>query len=440
MNIDAASMAEQLAYYEVYAAQTRNQERLTLLQSQSSMISKIDNALDSLDNLIYKFTKPSGSFEQSAVALSSEDYFTVDAAGYAKNINMDIFIEQKATAHQVAVNTSGALPTDAFTTSGSMDIEFQGETYTITIADADSSGDGSVTYQEFVNYFNQQMDGMVNATLVRSGGEMKLLFSAEETGAENQFSITANTGDSAIDQNVNDGNASPIKSAQDAIIWLGDQGSGVRLTNASNTFENIVPGVDITLSKANEAGSTSTNFTIGPDSDETMSVLKEFISAYNEVIAVLDSATRSGGDSEERGVLASDGSIRGIESKLNGLIRSSYYGVSMFELGLSLDKEGKLELDADKFKEAQEIHDLETIFCGSSGLFKTMETTIEQYADYTKGSLNRQKERISAQQQRVNDNLDRLDTKYDMYYKRYLAQYTQLNTIMSSMDSISSLF
>ncbi len=440
MNIDAASMAEQLAYYEVYAAQTRNQERLTLLQSQSSMITKIDSALDSLDNIIYKFTKPSGSFEQSSVSLSSEDYFSVNAAGYAKNINMDIFVEQKATSHQVAVNTSGTEPTDAFVSTGTMDIEFQGETYTINVADADSSGDGTVTYQEFVNYFNQEMDGMVNATLVRSGGEMKLLFSSEETGAENLFSITANTGDAEIDQNISDGNTSPIKSGQDAIIWLGDQGSGVQLTNASNTFENIVPGVDITLTQANEVGSASTNFTIGPDSDETISVLNEFITAYNEVISVLDTATRSGSDSEERGVLASDGSIRGIESKLNGLIRGSYYGVSMFELGLSLDKEGKLELDSDKFKEAQELYDLETIFCGDEGLFKTMETTIEQYADYTSGSLNRQKERISAQQDRVNDNLDRLDAKYDMYYKRYLAQYTQLNTIMNSMDSISSLF
>ena len=51
MQIDASAYADQLAYYEVYAAQNRYSTKLSTLQNQSSMISKIDNALDALDNL-----------------------------------------------------------------------------------------------------------------------------------------------------------------------------------------------------------------------------------------------------------------------------------------------------------------------------------------------------------------------------------------------------
>ncbi len=441
MTIDAASMADQMAYYDTYSSYNRYETRLALLQSQSSMVSKVDNSLDALDNILYKFTKPSGSFAQSATTLSSEDYFSVSAAGYAKNINMDIFVEQTATAHQVAMNTTGSETSDEFSSStGTFTIEVGGETYTLDVADAAGS-DGTTTYQEFVNYFNTEMDGLVTASLVRSGGEMKLLFSSAETGEENNFTISASGSD--YDAEVATANDNPIKEGRDAIIWLGDYGSGVQLTNSSNTFEDLVNGVDITINKANKVGDDSTNLKIGPDDSATIEALNEFITAFNSTLDVLNTATRSGSgedDGEERGVLASDGTIRGIETKLKSLIRSSYEGVSLFEIGLSLNKDGELELDEDKFKDAAENYDLEAIFNGENGLFKTMESTIEVYADYNTGSLQQKKDRLAQDQQRVNDQLDQLDAKYDMYYKRYLKQYTTLNSIMYSMDSISGLF
>ncbi len=443
MQIDAASYAEQLAYYEIYSAENRLTNKLSTLQSQKSMVSKIDNALDALDNLLYKFTKPTGSFSQSAVSLSSEDYFSVDAAGYAKNINMDIFVEQTAAAHQVAIKGVGSEATDSFATVGSgntIEIEFDGTTYTIDVDKADSNGDSDVSYQELANYFNSEMEGMVNASLVRSGGEMQLLFSSEETGAGNAFEITANT--TGADTSVVDAFTvqNTVKEGRDAIIWLGDYGTGVELSNSSNTFENIVAGVDITVSKANAEGDETTNFSIGPDSDATIETLKEFITAFNDVLSVLDDATSSGGESEDRGVLASDGSIRGIENALKSVLRSNYDGVTMFQIGLSFNKDGTLELDEEAFAEAADNYDLEELFLGENGMFRTLESTVEKYADYTSGSLETKKQRLSDQQSQVNDKLDLLDTKYEMYYSRYLAQFTNLNNIMNQMSSITTLF
>ncbi len=445
MQIDASSYADQLAYYEVYSAQNRYSSKLSSLQSQSSMVGKIDNALDALDNILYKFTKPSGTLAQSAVTQTSEEFFTVDAAGYAKNINMDIFVEQTASAHQIAINTpsTSSETSDVYalvSDNTSITVNVGGEDKTITFgSEADDDGDGNISYQEMVNYFNKEMDGGVNASLVRSGGDMKLLFSAEDTGLENAFTITASgttdvgTGFDVAEQNI-------VKQARDAIIWMGDYGSGIELTNSSNTFEDVVNGVDITITKANASTDDTTNFSIGPDSSATIEALNEFVTSFNAALSVLNEATRSGSDTEERGVLASDGTIRGIENELKNLIRTSYNGVSMFELGLSLNKDGELELDTEAFEEASEIYDLDAIFVGEGGLFKTMESTVEKYADYNTGSLQTKKDRISQQQERVNDKLDELDTKYEMYYRRYLSQFTNLNNIMYSMESISTLF
>ncbi|MEI8655968.1 MULTISPECIES: flagellar filament capping protein FliD [Vibrio] len=444
MQIDAASYADQLAYYEVYSAQNRYSTKLTALQSQSSMLSKIDNALDALDNLLYKFTKPTGSFAQSAVTQTSEDYFSVNAAGYAKNISMDIFVEQTAAAHQVVVETSGSSTSDTFATVGddtTFTIRIGDEDFTIDVnADFPSKSDGdAITYQEMVNLFNEKADGKVNASLVRSGGEMKLMFSSEEAGAENTFEIVdVNSSNTEMASAFNSNNV--VKEGRDAIIWLGEQGSGIELRNSSNTFENIVAGVDITITKANKVGDDTTNFSIGPDSGATIELLNEVITSFNSALTVLSEATRSGSESEERGVLASDGQIRGISNELKNLMRTSYNGVSLFEIGLSLNKDGELELDEEKFKEASETYDLEELFLGEAGLFKTMESSIEKYADYNTGSLKTKKDRNALQQDRVNDKLDELDTKYEMYYKRYLSQFTNLNNMMYSMNSISTLF
>ena len=444
MQIDASSYADQLAYYEVYAAQNRYSTQLSTLQNQSSMLGKIDNALDTLDNILYKFTKPKGTLAQSAVTQSSEEFFSVNAAGYAKNINMDIFVEQTAAAHQVAVNATGTETSDIFAVADgktTLTVNFDGVDKEITLgADADDDRDGNVSYQEMVNYFNKTMDGGVSASLVRSSGDMKLLFSSEETGVANQFTVTASHADSGELDAFTTANQKVIKEGRDAIIWMGDYGSGIELTNSSNTFENVVNGVDITITKANSAGDDTTNFSIGPDSAATIETLNEFVTAFNDALKVLNEATRSGSETEERGVLASDGSIRGIENQLKNLVRTSYNGVSMFEVGLSLNKEGELELDAEKFDEASELYDLDAIFVGEGGLFKTMESTVEKYADYNTGSLKTKKDRNALQQDRVNDKLDELDTKYEMYYKRYLSQFTNLNNMMYSMNSISTLF
>lgn len=435
-SIDAASMAQQLAMYEIMGPQSRYETQLNDYKAQDKALSEIKSKLSALDTAMYQFTKPGASFGQSAASLSSEDYFSVTTSGSVNNVNMDLFVEQTATAHQVALGMTAESADDVFSTGGTISFEQNGETVDLNILDADQSGDGEVTYQEFTNFFNEQMDGKANATLVKAGGEVKLMFSAEETGESGQFNISA-SADSGLDADFAAANDNPLRQGQDAVIWLGGEGTGMRLTNSSNTFEDVVTGVDVTLKAAHDSGDNPVNLSVEPDKEATIEAMNGFITAYNDALSALDSATKSGGESESRGAFASDGSIRGIETKLKSMMRTSYEGVSLFEVGLSINKDGKLELDEDKFYEASKTEDLEAIFTGENGLFPAMEDTIDVYTDYSTGTLTAKQERIDMQEKRVNDSLDKLDDKYDMYYQRYLKQYTQLNTIMMQMNSMS---
>ncbi|WP_241669819.1 flagellar cap protein FliD N-terminal domain-containing protein [Vibrio furnissii] len=170
MYIDAASMASQMAMYDVSPAETRYNSRLKIFQNQSSMLSKITSSMSSLDSVIYKFTKPGASFVQNTTSLSSEDHVNVTTSGNASSVNMDLYVEQLASSHQVVVNTSAMNVNDEFSpATGSIEVQHGGETVTIQLADAESNGDGTVSYQEFISHFNRVMDGRVTATMVRSG-------------------------------------------------------------------------------------------------------------------------------------------------------------------------------------------------------------------------------------------------------------------------------
>ncbi|MFV0575287.1 MAG: flagellar filament capping protein FliD [Vibrio sp.] len=438
MNIDAASMAAQWASYEVTPFETRYNTRLSELNSQSSALRSIETALNSLDDIIYKYTKPGATLSQSSTTLSQEDYFDISTSGNVQDVNMDLFVQQMATSQQMVLETNSSDPQGTFmevsdSENQIMTVNIGGKDISIDLKAADSSADGNVSYTEFVNHFNKQMDGKVNATLVRSDGDLKLMFSSEETGAENLFKLSSNVA------SVNVADATIVTAAQDAIVMLGGE-NGVQLTNSSNTFEDIVDGIDITLKKPQETGAASVNVKVGKDMEATTTALNEFITEYNALIDELDKQTQSGSETEARGVLASDSSVRNIRSQMSSILRQDFNGTRLFEIGISIDRDGKLELDSDKFEEASKTVDIEAMFTGENGVFKTFETTIDQYTNYTTGSLKTRQESISQQQSRINDSLDALDSRYDMYYNRYLAQFSQLNTIMTNMNSISGMF
>ncbi|MGR5543042.1 flagellar filament capping protein FliD, partial [Vibrio campbellii] len=77
----------------------------------------------------------------------------------------------------------------------------------------------------------------VNASVVRTDGELNLLLSSEETGTENAFDVSfSNLGaGTSLDYNA-------LSDAEDAVIYLGGE-DGLRVTSSNNTFDDVIYGV-----------------------------------------------------------------------------------------------------------------------------------------------------------------------------------------------------
>ncbi|MEZ9708854.1 flagellar filament capping protein FliD [Vibrio breoganii] len=438
MIVDAQQMALQYAQFDVAGRESYLSYQLDLISAQKSAFNAISTKLRGVETAAKDLTG-TDSIVKNGATLSSDSYFDVDLRSNAKAANFNLFVEQTASTHQLAASTGAANANDVMASGGSMTIEINGEQKTIDFLDADKDGTGDVTYAEFASYFNEEFGDDVQLSLVRTSGEISMLFSSENEGEDSAFTISA-TADSGLDGVFGDASDNPIKQGQDAIVWLGDYGSGQRLQNSSNTFENLVDGVDITLKQAQDITTNSVGVKIAADSEQSIEAMREFITLYNELLTEIDRYTATGGEDGGRGVLASDSTIRGLTSGMNSILRSDFDSGRLFELGIEVDRSGKMKLDESKFTEALSTSDVNEILSGDDGLFASLSSFTKVYSDSTSGSLKGRIDTLDANERRVDDNVERLEMKYEKLYERYLGQFTRLNTISTQMSSFEGLF
>ncbi len=383
------------------------------------------------------------SIIKNTATLSQDGYFSASADANAMSGNYQIFVEQVATSHQLSTGMPANLDaTTEIPTTGTLEFTIDGETMTLDLSTVDTDGDGKATVTDLVSAINNNADNPgVNATLVRSNGQTHFMLSSTETGVANTINVNASgTGQAWFEDAFT--NTTEISKPQDAVIWLGAEGTGLQLTNASNTFEGVIDGVDITVTKAQTSGEAAVGLGIGADSEGTKEQLNKFVEAYNSLVSTLDEYTQIGGEDKARGVLASDPTLRSIESQLTNLVRGEHGGMRLNEIGITLDRSGKMKVDQDKFTEAQKNNSagLEAMFNGDGALLDSLDDMAEPFLKFSSGTFNSRKDALQANLDRIEDKQTTLERKYEMSYNRYLSQFTQMNTLMTQMNQTMSMF
>lgn len=180
------------------------------------------------------------------------------------------------------------------------------------------------------------------------------------TGAANAFSVANTAGDQL-------GFTNSVPAA-DAELTV----NGVDILRSSNTVTDAISGISLDLIAANEVGDSVT-LSVANDSTSVISKVQNFVDTYNLIREFLVKATGEpvAGD-DIAGSLRSDVNARSILNKIRGTLTdassSSAGDVSHWSsLGVSLDRNGKLSLDADKFKAVFDANPDDAIMSLSSG-------------------------------------------------------------------------
>ena len=442
-SLDPITMATQLATYDVQSFQQRYQTQSTQYQSQLTALGKVETALRTFRTAITEMNSSTSSIVKNSATVSQEGYFSATADANALAGSYQVFVEQVATAHQVSASMPANLDaTTQVPTTGTLDFTINGETMTLDLSTLDSDGDGVATMADLVSAINNDSNNPgVNATLVRSNGQTYFMLSSTETGVANSVSVAVSgTGQTWFEDALT--NLNEISVPQDAVIWLGAQGTGLQLTNSSNTFEGVINGVDLTVTKAQTSGEAPLSLAVGADQEGTKEQMNKIIEAYNSLMKTIDTYTSIGGEDSQRGVLASDPTIRSIESQLKTLVRGEFEGMRLSDLGIEISRDGTMKIDADKFEDAQTTNTaaLESFFNGDGNLLDSLDSLLDPYLQFSNGLFKSRKDALQQNISRIEDKQTALERKYDMAYDRYLKQFTQMNQLITKMNQTMSMF
>jgi flagellar hook-associated protein 2 len=321
--------------------------------------------------------------------------------------------------------------------------------FNVDFSTADINGDDTLSQSEMARAINAATNnnGKVTASVMTTGSTSQLVLTAASTGEAGRITLNA-SGLSNATLKAKLGAGSTLVQGQDAIVWLGAQGSGVEVQQASNRFTGI-QGVTVTLTQAQATGATPVNLTVAGDNTGTAANVRTFVDAFNTLKTALDGLTQAGNSKSgvTAGTFSTDASIRALRNRLDGLVREGFGGMRLSDFGVSSDRSGKLTLDTAKLEKklAASPDGLDAVFgsaslTSSSGLLGATHQYLDVCLDSINGQIKRRQDGIQTQQAAQTTRQSRIDAQYESAYQRYLLQFSALQTLQAQMEQTGNAF
>lgn len=454
---DPKTTAENLANAYVAGTQailtaqsTKAKATATGLTTLSSALSAFQTTLSSLTSSTKSVTANTATFSNTAIATGS-------ASSKAVAGTYSFYVEQLATAGQVSYNVNDSVATNA----GAMNVVLaDGSTFQVDLANADSNMDGVLSAKEVAAAINSAANNgsRVTAATMTVNGQTQLVLTSAKTGADNAVASidVSGLGDPGLQAALSA--QTTLATASDAIVWVGGT-SGTKVQQASNTF-NLVDDVSFTINQAQAVGAAPVTMTVAADNSGTADNVQTFVTAYNTLLSTIKTLTAAG---DHTVVEASDGSnpsptsadaafyndagVAALRDRLNAVLRSATGGISLINFGITATKDGSLSLDTTRLNKtlAANPGTIDTLFGRAgigvdSGVLGAMNKLTSAWTSSAGGYISSRRDAVTKLQSDLTDRQTVLKNQFDNAYKRYLAQFTALQSLQSSMTSTSNMF
>lgn len=466
--VDAATLAAQFATLEVSAARERYSIRTDRIDDQRVGLDSLKTALSTFEDSIGSAISDSAPLLSSKATLSDKSFFDVDVGANALATSYSIFTQQLAQRHTVSTTAvgndsvgdviSGASELPQFgvisfalqDTDGNDRTDADGNPIPPLTIDLSTDLPAGSTLNDLVDYVNQSTANPgVTLSLVNGNGQLSLLASSTVSGEDANI-VSAFTEDGLdptpadndwLEQLFTTGNQVEITAAQNAIIKLGSETSGLSVESNTNTFSNIFDDVSITVNAVMATGTQPVDVEIAQDKSATRSKLNNIVESYNTLMANFDFLLASGGEDTNRGSLADFAAIKSMKRQISNQFRNEYDGRTLFSVGLEIDSKGKMLINGSRFDQAYDEGPevFEAMLTGDQGLLSSVDDIVSAFTGIT-GSVQSKLDYTQQQLDIIDKKLIGLDEQYDRQYQRYLQQFTSLNAVIDQMNTTSGLF
>ncbi len=288
------------------------------------------------------------------------------------------------------------------------------------------------TYQQLADEITSTT-GM-NASVEQVGTDSyRLVIKSEESGEDNKLTITGDASLALGYTTTDETTGETITNSTNHVLEAKNMEATVDGIEYSSSLNNItVEGLKIT---ANKIGDSTIN--IVEDNTQVETQMKNFITKYNELVALVETETQSA-DSK----LEDKSSIKDILSQIKNKLFGSYGDAndkSVFNYGIELDKYGGLSLDSTKFNKAvqEDMSGLKDLFLGkaeSKGLGTQLKELFDDMS-ITGGVLDLYDKGISNRETILNEEKTKAEKALNAKYEQLSLQFSSYGALINQMES-----
>ena len=277
----------------------------------------------------------------------------------------------------------------------------------------------------------------VTAGIINDGGATPyhLTLTSNATGATSNIKLSVGGAlpDATISSMLAYDPAAPtpnfgvIQAARDAALTV----DGVLVTSASNSVAGAIQGV--TLNLAAQPG-TAVTVAITRDNSKLTSALGALVNAYNSTNKSIAEVTAKGA------VLQGDWAVLGLQHQVRAILSSAQAACGAYttlsQLGISFQKDGSLAIDSTKLNTALSAN------VGSvSALATAIGNAVKSAADNmigVSGPISNERDGINRSIKDIGSSRVNIQSRLDATQARYQAQFSALDTLMSSMTQTTT--
>ncbi|MCC9175691.1 flagellar filament capping protein FliD [Arthrobacter sp. zg-Y179] len=372
-------------------------------------LQNLNTKIASLTEAAGKIAKAGGTDRYAAVTGST----TVTAAvkdGAAAG-SLDITVNKLATAQ---VSLSGAMA--AWPNGDALSISANG-----TITELDTAGKSLDEVISTVNKANLGVTAVkIAAGSVDGVAQYRMQFSASATGSAGAFTVSQNGTDLGA-----------IRAGADAevTLWAGVAGAETKITSATNTFADLMPGVDITVSAVSVDPVT---VAVSRDTKAISDVAASLVAGLTDVFGYIDRNSAVSIDTSDGvtktvgGVFTGDSATRSLKQAIMGAATGSLDGRSTSDIGITLTKFGTVEFDAEKFATALAA-DPEKTQASLQAIAGRVEAAGKTASDKYDGSITK---RIQSQESTVRS----LNSQVEEWDRRLASRESTLKLVWTNLE------
>lgn len=452
--IDIKSLAQQLADAEKKPRADAINKKVTETQNRITGYGALKLALSDLKTA---FSKLNDTSDFASVKASSNlaSSVGISASSVAKPGIYDVTVSALAQAQRrVAEFASNSISLNSGSPF-SVSITSSGTTKTVSVTTDTPDG----IAQAINDSVDMQSLG-ISAQVINTGSKARLVLTGK-SGASNGFDAPIATPNSvalgfgAAGTNTAIGEQTP----QDASFSV----NGINITRSSNTVSDVVSGVTLDLMATTVSTvpgnppvvtTNTARLTLTRDPSAVKANVKAMVAAYNDFedgLKILED--RSSKVEQYGGALAGENTVRTVRSALRNLITSDSSSAgttiqALRDIGVSLDRNGKMQLDEAKFDKAasakfdemvkmltanQDNQSLSAIAPGGAAgdIVKKLDSLIR-----TTGFIPAQTRIAESRLAQYKADLQKLDDRMQAVLDRYIRQFAAMDSVVGQSTSI----